>query len=1666
MKDRKMSFPILVLFLIINSGMVLGEITIETINSKVNISGQNPYLLKMDENNNSFENKTQLFKIKYDDDESCTTLKVDFIEPATFENEIKDCVFSSLQSFDYENSNQRSYLFQIISTKNENDKIDIRLKIQNIDDEPPVVGSFKCEFDEETDYDVSSTNCVSTVTDPDGWLNEIKFHVIPGTSGNENEDEIFSLEFRETPGDLYSSPVYMYPKEKLKYNQTNFYIFSVTAEDGAGHISEENSAIINVNDLRNTYPVWTLLTKFKEFQEEQSQSFEVKAIDGDTGINEDICYYKVKEDLSKDYISVDEISGRVDVKPIDRDEYDLTFYKWEIEACVCNLNGSWCTTDEVTFVIDDIDDNPPQIIKNIYKNGSEEVFDQDEEKIIQLYYLENYSGSYNFSTTITDIDTGINAQFKVNLEKYGEEKDIDYTEAYMVVPGVGYRTGTFQISVKNNEYLDFEDDVWKTHKYYVVSRGDQNPEEMNDKILISVNLIDYNDEYPIFEESSYFNSINETVPQGYHVITTSASDRDAEDTTLKMNIVGSYAEERLEIDSNGVITVKKDGSFDYDILKSIYFQVTATDNADHVTSVPVTIYILDVNNKAPVIDPVMRLSVEENQKNGVALNVTITASDVDTTANLKSYINWDETKVTKTNSYIDITDEIREAMNFLKVESTQTKNGTGLEIKLVVANNNEDNPNKPDFELFDTLYLAITVEDLNTDPDFEDQRTTTSTILISITDINDNPPSFPDSNNVDRSAIEAASIGASVGFIKAIDLDTVNSVLYYYCTAEEEKYDWVEVNETSGALTVKNEGIDADIPLYNFSYKCWAYDGLYFSEPLEVLIQVVDTNSKNPVISEIGVLDVEEKSPPDTNVSYIYTSDKDRDAPFHTVTCKFQTTDGNIDTTLCAQNFYFTEDNTIMVTNGGDSLNRDKGPANYSCSIECIDNQYNERSQGIRRDTKSFIIMLNDVNDNEPKLVTNDLSCSENLDKNENIGEIWGKDIDAGKNAEIDFTILSVINNENGKDYKDLFEIVEEDDYVFNATIKRVHLVATDNLKNHYGKYEMQINLKDRGVEPLESNGTIQLTINKFNYKSPEIKFPVDNEVYRLFSSQTPGEPLRMFKSESNLSNFQATDGVSETCSKWDVRFTLDQNDADIFLLTQGDIKCQSQLQINDDFSSKVVLQNRYPLTITASVKEGTQEKDEAPYSSSVSITVIFYDNQFTPSFPENKTWKLDLVEANTTQVEELPYPAYYDIDDTGLQIYYYLVGDGYIKSIIDIDEHTGTLSVIEKFYYDDNQTFQFQILASNDSTIRPCEDSTCLDVQITVLSSNRRYPTWKKSPYFGAVMPDFLPNSLVLTAQAHDDDYIDQGNLICKIISDFERDGVGIDNIDEPFYLESSNDAGKIYLNFRVETSMSGSFKFNISVEDHQDPWLQGPHKSEANVTIFIITSENTVDFRFLNEKTEVYDREVEMLQIITEVIGYQAYTQTIDVDQSVSGITVARLYFIKNNNDSFTLINRETILGIVGNVNIYATLSSRLRKEQQLILTNFESTNTKTSNTEAVLRAWLTGVAVILGTLVLILTITLILKIRQLNRRISKLTTKKFGSQDSGLNRLGVTAPTTNKHTIEGSNPVYKKENLKNMSDLDTRSVRSGDSELIGVEENPEFDYNFNSPDKTTYL
>ncbi|KAJ8969552.1 hypothetical protein NQ314_001704 [Rhamnusium bicolor] len=596
------------------------------------------------------------------------------------------------------------------------------------------------------------------------------------------EEDIFDLDFRDIPkDDVYSALVYITVRQELNYQNVTFYLFDIEAK-----------------------------------------IFSVTAIDGDHGLNYEINYEKLWEDDEEaNYISIDN-NGTIKVNNIDRDKNDISVYKFEIMAYEVPDAPIWNNNLTISFYITDIDNKPPLVRWIVDASKQNVSFDDVTEKVTSLSFLENYAGNLNLTIFIKDLDTGENAQFTVELEDL-EESTQKYTDAFMIVPTAGYRSGEFQISVRNAVYLDYEVPEWIHIQFNVLTKGllDENKQ---DRMLVNITLIDYNDEVPKFNETEYEKSINETAKKGDTIIQIMATDRDAEDKVLNHTLIGStYTSRVLGIEPDtGIIYVNADNAFDYDTVNPIFVQVRATDAVGHYATVPLTINLLDVNNKAPIIYPGDPISVEENQNSTVKLNATITASDMDTTALLSAEINWDKSYAMKNSRKLDMTDPaISQQVKFLDVhwyrldENDDTNKDIGIDL---VVNANNPDETTPDFELFDSLYICLVVTDWNTDPEFIIDKQNTS-------------------ERENRTVQENAPQGTSAGSIIAIDLD-VDDIVTYDCTALDPNFDWLVVNTNTGAFYVKAGNlINADTPkTFYFNYSCTASDNdfTHTSDPLIV----------------------------------------------------------------------------------------------------------------------------------------------------------------------------------------------------------------------------------------------------------------------------------------------------------------------------------------------------------------------------------------------------------------------------------------------------------------------------------------------------------------------------------------------------------------------------------------------------------------------------------------------------------------------------------------------------------------------------------------------------------------------------------------------------------------------------------------------------------------
>ncbi|KAL1505533.1 hypothetical protein ABEB36_005077 [Hypothenemus hampei] len=1672
---------------------------------------ENVYYLQYIENNHEEDgDEVLLFTVK--NIENTANAKEWNFDKGQFKSETRvnngEYSFYALQRIDYETENTHSYR---VSGTFDGNVVSVDIYTQNIDDEQPTLTSAMCSMFENAKYDESNTSCTATLSDPDGWLGLTTFKIMnsnpSATSVLNREDELFEITFdRSINNFTYETVVYLITldNQQLDYETKIFYSFVVQAKDSAGHGTAPNenvTYIVDVSDVNDMPPEWTDFFTTKQITEKTPYTFNVTAVDGDRGINWPITYSltEIDKDICTTGLCVsiqrdDSGQGIITVEPIDRDAQDLSTYKFRIVAHEDD-DPPFETPLDITFFIDDIDDNSPLFMYVDGENYTRVDFSEMDKKEMHFTFYENFAGTIDGKIFIRDIDTGQNAQFSVELLESDnpelQETDIAYTDAFLVIPNAGYRSGDFQISVRNATYLDFENEPWQNFSFNIHS-FEPSDSTKEDVLLIVIHLLDYNDEIPKFELDSYTTAVNETIKKGQEIIIVLATDRDAEDFELTHRLVGADSIINLmEIKNDGVIRVAADNAFDYDRINPIFIQVQAIDKVNHTATVPVIIELLDINNKAPTFVVGDIIQVEENQIIGIKLNASIIASDVDTTRNLTAEINWDKSYARKNSQPLNLSNSNNlRAMQFLNLDFYICDDVGSIAIDLTVSDNNV-NQTSPDYETFDTLYLIINITDLNTEvPEFLDKMSIEALVVVNIIDINDNPPIFTnDSILENRTVYELSKLDTIVGMIEAKDLD-VGDTVTYWCNYTDKETDWFYC-DSRGQLTVKSEAISADFPVrYTVSINCSATDGLHVT-PQEFQIYILDTNNQIPELNineeNAKVVYVKEKSPNGTRVSGLYPLDDDRDNPFHSVKCLFNSIEDE-----CAENFEIV-DNEVWVSNGKQNLDRDTKKASFSCRPKCVDNpDFLQSSVQNEVEDTTFEIKLIDINDHCPDVQTPEFETTENLFKDETIGLIVALDLDEGDNSEIVMNIIQVIKHEGNEqiDYtnKNLFGVLKNDDDYYvpdNSSEKQWHLIAQSDLKGYYGEYSIQLNVSDLGTPPQSTEdpenidykykALINITIQKFNYYAPEFIFPDPSKLtFTLSSDQEPEQQLVKYYKNEAFENIQIRTGPdddNDCLDKWEPKFDvklIDKSESFTnFFVVQPIDRCIGQLQVNDKYDKEYAKDKTlFQLRLTATLAEETAdtENGESEYSQYIDLVLSFVDIDADPIFPSSGLWNVSLMEDNITQVEPLPdeltayYPNVDNSESDDLQKYYFLSStEEEILNTFEIDLNTGSLMLKEKLDYLQRIYYEFEITCGRNKSTASNKSASRLPVTVYVLDINNHVPQWTEKAFYGAILKNTQRGSTIVTVNATDLDEIDQGKLTYSINSSVETTGSSnLAQINNPFLLDSIS--GDISLNFQVEANMYGNFSFLVRVQDVEDGYNHGPFDNITSVIISIVTDQNLMAFKFENDLDSVVNKKAIILEIIGANLDLNCHTQDINkyTEDGIQydNLTTANIYCMDSSNN---LLLSSELTSRLNNINTFQQLRKELLDEG-ILLQPFSGDSTTVDNLQNRLKLSLIVVSVVLGVLCVILAISFVLKLRTMNKRLEKLTSQKFGSDESSINRKGISVPTANVFAIEGSNPVFNSNyNKDDALRADNVSVHSDNSELSGLEEDLAFDEMF---------
>lgn len=306
----------------------------------------------------------------------------------------------------------------------------------------------------------------------------------------------------------------------LRHDVAAVIMFSVQVKDLNAEVDPENQTdvaevTIYVQSFKDTNPVfknkgWSsskplLSINIKEEMPIDSALFILQAEDPVTQLP--INSFELIEPTSLEYFQIHDRTGEIILKK--RLDYEMlnageTYFLFQVRANA--LNGQRSTTTRVNITVENVNDNSPTFEQNSYKATVIEnrVFP---EKIIQVKAFDK-----DASFTIRDELLGYN---KIIYSLQGEYADLFEINA---------KTG--EIVVAQNQTVDRE----KTPHIHLQVKAEDSPgEPTNSKqsiVDLFIDVLDVNDNAPVFSKSNYTTVIAENVPIRSLVLKVMALDLD------------------------------------------------------------------------------------------------------------------------------------------------------------------------------------------------------------------------------------------------------------------------------------------------------------------------------------------------------------------------------------------------------------------------------------------------------------------------------------------------------------------------------------------------------------------------------------------------------------------------------------------------------------------------------------------------------------------------------------------------------------------------------------------------------------------------------------------------------------------------------------------------------------------------------------------------------------------------------------------------------------------------------------------------------------------------------------------------------------------------------------------------------------------------------------
>lgn len=635
-----------------------------------------------------------------------------------------------------------------------------------------------------------------SATDADSGENgQITYRLVDDYEGS------FEMDYKS--GEIYTSA-------RLDRESISNYELTVEAVDqGVPPLTGTATVLVTVLDKNDNPPRFTRLFSVNVTENADIGSFVIRVTSSDQDIGENAnATYSFTENPGEKF-KIDPISGNVTVVgALDREQQDEYLLK------VAAVDGAWRAETPLTITIQDQNDNAPEFEHSYYSFN----FPELQREVVFVGQV-----------TATDRDKqGPNSVISYSLQQP--------SDLFTVDPASGE---IFSKRTLRYKYTQHESSPENMFSLTILATDNGKP-PMSSECLVTVNIVDANNNPPKFEQKSYLSPVPEDAVQGQQLLKVTATDN----LDFGVNAEVEY----LITEGNGSSTFNIDKEMGWITLMSNKINVGDTYNLRVVAKdkgvppqmdeVTVTLIVTGENRYNPVFTALSyQVIVPENEPLSSTI-VTVNASDNDQGPN--GMIRYEIS-----------------AGNERKKFAVDPTTGAVTILQSL------------DYDTVQEYHLNITAKDLGFKP-----RMTTAMLTITLTDINDNSPTFNQSK-YEAYIAENMPANSFVYRVKATDIDSPKNAIIQYSITGGNGKDAFVIDQKSGTISSKVSFDYEENNLYILDIYASNPDSPMYGTT-QVIVHITGINEYYPhFIQPVFHFDVSESTEVGTTVGTVQATDQD-----------------------------------------------------------------------------------------------------------------------------------------------------------------------------------------------------------------------------------------------------------------------------------------------------------------------------------------------------------------------------------------------------------------------------------------------------------------------------------------------------------------------------------------------------------------------------------------------------------------------------------------------------------------------------------------------------------------------------------------------------------------------------------------------------------------------